>query len=167
MSSRRKMDLYGLESFCTSLQVIFAKNGKNLQSRDLASYGIFGMAYYIIFMSLLPPAAAFFPNIIVPLCLNHPPPKEFCLLFCHASYGAASSYSRDFCLEARRKSTHIRLCSSVSPRPPSCFCCTRATKNSRFCQAHGNNSTAWSRRESSSTGSCPCCSSSGSGTSRP
>ena len=40
----------------------FAKNGKNLQSRDLASYGIFGMAYYIIFMSLLPPAAAFFPS---------------------------------------------------------------------------------------------------------
>ena len=127
---------------------------------------IFAMAYYIIVMSLLPPVATFFP-FISPSCLNHPPQKEYCLLSCHASYGAASSYSGDICLEHHRKSTPIRLFSTDFQRPPSSCSCTHDSKSSRFCRAHGSNSMEFSKQVFSSTGSWPYCLSSDSGPSRP
>ena len=134
--------------------------------KGLSLLWIFAMAYYIIVMSSLPPTATFFP-FISPSCLNHPPQKEYCLLSCHASYGAVSSYSGDICLEHHRKSTPIRLFSTVFQRPPSYCSYTHDSKSSRFCRVHGSNSTASSKRVFSSTGLWPYCLSSDSGLSRP
>ena len=154
MSSHRRMDLHGLESLCASLQNFYEKNGQNPQSRDLTSYGY---STWLIILCHVDVATrgSFFSITVVPSCLNHPPQKEYCLLSCHASFGAVSSYSDVICLKHRRKSTPIRLSSTDSQRHPSCCSCTHATKSSRFCRVHGSSSTAYSRRASSSTGSWP------------
>ena len=134
--------------------------------KGLSRLWIFAMAYYIIVMSSLPPAATFFPSIS-PSCLNHPPQKEYCLPSCHASYGAASSYSRDIWSEPHRKSTPIHLFSTDSQRPPSYCSYMLATNGNLCCQVHGNSSTASSKRGFFSTGSWPSCPSSDSGPSQP
>ena len=144
----------------------FVKNGKNRLSKDLASYGY--SPWLIILLSCRRcRLRQSFSITVVPSCLNHPPQKESCLLSCHASYGAASSYSGDIWSEHHRKSTPIRLFSTDSQRLPSSCSCTRDSKNSRFCRAHGNSFMAYSRRVFSSTGSWPSCLSSASGPSRP
>ncbi len=144
----------------------FVKNGKNRLSKDLASYGYSPWLIILLSCRRCHPRQPF-SITVVPSCLNHPPQKEYCLLSCHASYGAASSYSGDICLEHHRKSTPIRLFSTVSQRLPSSCFCTHDSKSSRFCRAHGSSSTASSKRDFSSTGSWPSCLSSDSGPSRP
>ena len=160
------MDLCGLKDFCSHSQTFFAKNAKNRLSKDLASYGYSPWLIILLSCRRCHPRQPF-SITVVPSCLNHPPQKEYCLLSCHASYGAAFSYLGDICLEHHRKSTPIRLFSTDFQRPPSSCSCTHDSKNSRFCQVHGSNSTASSKRDFSSTGSWPSCLSSDSGPSRP
>ena len=154
------------KTFCSCSQKIFSKKGKNLSSKDLASYGYSPCLIILLSCHRCHLRQLFFITT-VPSCLNHPPQKEYCLPSCHASYGAASSFSGDICLEHHRKSTPIRLFSTDFQRPPSSCSCTHDSKNSRFCRVHGSNSTAYSKQVFSSTGSWPSCPSSGSGPSRP
>ena len=144
----------------------FVKNGKNRLSKDLASYGYSPWLIILLSCRRCHPRQPF-SITVVPSCLNHPPQKEYCLLSCHASYGAASSYLGDICLEHHRKSIPIRLSSIVSRLLPSSCLFTRESKSSRFCRAHGSNSMEFSKQVFSSTGSWPYCLSSDSGPSRP
>ena len=166
MSSHKRMDLRGLNNFCSYSQMIFVENGKNRLSKDLASYGYLPWLI-ILWYVIVATHGNHFSSPVVSSCLNHPPQKEYCLPFCHASCGAASSYSGDICLEHHRKSTPIRLSSIVSRQPPSSCLFMHGSKSNRFCRVHGSSSTAYSRQVFSSTGSWPSCLSSGNGPSRP
>ena len=139
MSTPRRMDLCELESFCPSPQKIFNQNGKNLLSRDLASYGY--SPWLIILCYVIIAICGNFLSIPVVLsCHNHPPQKEFFWPSCRASYGAVYSFSRAIFFEHLPKSTPIFWSScAFCFRRPSCSH-TPNTNASRSSQNHGDSS---------------------------
>ena len=117
----------------------FVKNGKNRLSKDLASYGYSPWLIILLSCRRCYPRQPF-SITVVPSCLNHPPQKEFFLPSCHASYGAAYSFSRAIFFEHLPKSTPIfwSSCAFCFQRP-SCSH-TPNTNASRSSQNHGDSS---------------------------